>query len=64
MSWEWFSISATKPDDHECCLVAEGDRIGIAYWHENCQSFAHEDIDNYWEPTHWMPLPAPPTDAK
>jgi len=56
----WIPVSERKPEDREQCLVARGDDVGIAWWHSEPQKFIHEDIDNAWTPTHWMPLPEPP----
>ena len=57
----WVPVKARVPDeDKEQFLVASGDYIGVAWWHAEPQKFIHEDIDNAWTPTHWMPLPEPP----
>jgi hypothetical protein len=61
---EWTPVSERPPDDLEQCLVARGEDVGIAWWHSGPQKFIHEDIDNAWIPTHWMPLQAPPRDDK
>jgi hypothetical protein len=56
----WIPVSERLPEDKEQCLVARGEDVGIAWWHSRPQEFIHEDIDNAWTPTHWMPLPEPP----
>lgn len=57
----WVPVGARVPDcDKELFLVASRDSIGVAWWHSGPQRFIHEDIDNAWTPTHWMPLPEPP----
>ena len=58
----WVPVGARVPDcDKELFLVASRDSIGVAWWHGGPQEFIHEDIDNAWTPTHWMPLPEPPS---
>jgi len=57
---EWIAVSERLPEDGEQCLAARGDDVGIVWWHSEPPKFIHEDIDNAWIPTHWIPLPAPP----
>jgi hypothetical protein len=71
MSGEWIPVSERWPNDETELLVAFEDRsLGVAF-----AVFHHLDENERpkWtdgngfelkEPTHWMPLPAPPTDAK
>jgi hypothetical protein len=56
----WIPVGERLPEDKEQCLVARGEDVGIAWWHSRPQEFIHEDIDNAWTPTHWMPLSEPP----
>lgn len=57
----WIPVSERLPEDGEYCLVAIDDSLGLAWWHNDpTPKFIHEDIDNSWTPTHWMPLPEPP----
>jgi hypothetical protein len=56
----WIPVSERLPEDKEQCLVARGEDVAVAWWHSRPQEFIHEDIDNAWTPTHWMPLPEPP----
>lgn len=57
----WISVAERLPEDRDYCLVAVEDSLGLAWWHnEPTSKFIHEDIDNSWTPTHWMPLPEPP----
>jgi len=57
---EWIAVSERLPEDGEQCLAARGDDVGIVWWHSEPPKFIHEDIDNAWIPTHWIPLPEPP----
>jgi hypothetical protein len=56
----WIPVGERLPEDKEQCLVARGEDVAVAWWHSRPQEFIHEDIDNAWTPTHWMPLPEPP----
>ncbi len=56
----WIPVGERLPEDKEQCLVARGEDVAVAWWHSRPQAFIHEDIDNAWTPTHWMPLPEPP----
>ena len=67
----WIPVSERLPDDETELLVAFEDRsLGVAF-----AVFHHLDENEQpkWtdgngvelkQPTHWMPLPAPPTDAR
>lgn len=70
---EWRPIE-TAPKGETQMLVWDGEDISIAcndndgrYWTAMADGRAaredsYGDIDDIWiEPTHWMPLPAPPT---
>ena len=68
---DWIPVTQRLPDDETELLVAFEDRsLGVAF-----AVFHHIDENDgpKWtdgngnelkQPTHWMPLPAPPTDAK
>jgi hypothetical protein len=56
----WIPVGERLPGDKEQCLVARGEYVAVAWWHSRPNEFIHEDIDNAWTPTHWMPLPEPP----
>lgn len=65
-SLAWISVTERLPDQYEIVMVGWAGRrdIGKGYlhngkWHDPlvCKPDANQ-------PTHWMPLPAPPTDAK
>lgn len=61
---DWQDIS-TAPKDGTIVLVAVKDAVFDAWWNEydgwvdGCTD-RYEDLITY-EPTHWMPLPLPPT---
>jgi hypothetical protein len=71
--WErrWIPVGESLPNDESEVLVAFEDRsLGVAY-----AVFHHIDKNERpkWtdgdgvelkQPTHWMPLPSPPTDSK
>lgn len=65
-SLAWISVTERLPDQYEIVMVGWAGRkdIGKGYlhhgqWHDPlvCEPDANQ-------PTHWMPLPAPPTNAK
>ena len=67
MSGEWIPVTERLPGEdipHGFCLVTDGTHVGAGnYCHINEMWYLLEERDE-WQPTHWMPLPAPPTDAK
>ena len=54
----------TAPKDGREVLVAVGKSytggVLVAFWCEHDEAWNDWDRD-IWEPTHWMPLPGPPT---
>jgi len=71
MSGEWIPVSERWPDDESEVLVVFKNRslgVGFAVFHHLDENEQPKWTDgNGFElrqPTHWMPLPAPPTDAK
>ena len=72
MSGEWISVSERLPTEGVDVLVSspcpnsDTPNIDIASWgSEGKQGTVWREADcGRIEPTHWMPLPAPPTDAK
>ena len=71
-SLAWIPVTERLPDEGQEVLVASPcpnsatPNIDIASWSEEGQQgpvWREADCGRI-EPTHWMPLPAPPTDAK
>ena len=70
-SLAWIPVTERLPE--KGCAVL-GFRAKYTRWDDNAYGMAWREIDNEstprlrWNecgrPTHWMPLPAPPTDAK
>jgi hypothetical protein len=64
MSGEWIPVTERLPDDGVVVLAWLGKRVVFGYSREG------QWIDTLYgwvlknEPSHWMPLPAPPTDSK
>ncbi|PNG11901.1 DUF551 domain-containing protein [Stutzerimonas stutzeri] len=57
---EWISVSERLPDAHKAdylCLFEGG--------HQQVSEWLHDDVQGwvfwYGDPTHWMPLPPPPS---
>ena len=63
---DWIPVTERLPVDipHGYCLVTDGENVGTANYSTTANKFDHCIDRDYWTPTHWMPLPAPPTDAK
>jgi hypothetical protein len=65
---EWQPIETAPKIDEKQIIIYNGDAVQSGYWHEDygwvssietSSGFNYANIiDN---PTHWMPLPAPPT---
>jgi len=60
----WIQSSARMPDDGVVVMAWDGRRVGYAYcreglWIDTLYGWAIPD-----GPSHWMPLPTPPTDGK
>lgn len=57
---EWISVEERLPDERKAyylCLFEDG--------HQQVSEWLHDDIQGwvfwYGDPTHWMPLPPPPS---
>jgi len=56
---KWIKVSKEKPKHWGVYLATNGDDIQICgYWHFGWGSI---ERDAPFKPTHWMPLPTPPT---
>jgi hypothetical protein len=65
MSGEWISVSERYPEEDEDVLVFSTDGIHVASLDEDGTWYpSHGDGWDFPGVTHWMPLPAPPTDGK
>ena len=71
---KWISVEDKLPDKEGCYIVTEKNGNGkvyvtervLLYWANGpswCMSWQERDIDKI-KVTHWMPLPAPPTDKE
>ena len=60
---KWQPIETAPKDGTEFLATKKGWRYPhSAYWNESRQSFENPFCDYYMDqPSHWMPLPAPPT---
>ena len=65
---EWKPIE-TAPKDGTRILLATNDYVFEGYWHQyspHCDGWWKvsdiENLGNTIYPTHWMPLPEPPTE--
>jgi hypothetical protein len=61
---EWQDISTAPKDGTRILLFANG-RVSVGgfdpHWSGNCWVFIDPRIATGTGPTHWMPLPAPPS---
>jgi hypothetical protein len=60
MSWEWIPVTERLPEPYTVVL---GGSVVMGEWVEFLTAW-HKTHWYKSEPTHWMPLPAPPTDGK
>lgn len=63
---KWQPIE-TAPKDGEAIILTNGGAVVYGYFEEDCNKWLYHDYpDNYnlypFIPTHWMPLPEPPTE--
>jgi len=68
-SLAWTPVEERLPDDGEEVLAyADGRRCNAEFWRSEwwhaCQGFEKRGGRMLKRVSHWMPLPAPPTDAK
>lgn len=58
---DWQPISTAPKDDSRILGFNEKNRwVQITRFFEPWQSWTYHDMSE-WEPTHWMPLPQPPS---
>lgn len=56
---DWLAID-TAPKDGTHILVRAGDESRVLYWRKKAWRCPFWGPGPFKEPTHWMPLPAPP----
>lgn len=61
---EWISVSDMLPKEGESVIAAVRDRARELYWNGRQWVYPASGEREDGGVTHWMPLPAPPTDAK
>lgn len=66
---DWQDISTAPKVVWDEALVFDGYAVCLAYRHPDCSehewcrtNIGPEDEDAIINPTHWMPMPAPPTE--
>lgn len=65
MSREWIPVTERLPDEDEDVIVFTSDGIHVASIDEDGIWYpSHGDGWEFPDASHWMPLPAPPADAK
>lgn len=59
---EWQPIETAPKDASRILIYDDEFGRGIVYWHLNrkCWCSDEDSILDYWEPTHWQPLPEVP----
>ena len=61
----WISVEDCLPDDDCRVLGWDGTRVSEVHFHVRAkESDRWYSLAGHESPTHWMPLPAPPTDGK
>ena len=60
----WIPVGERPPEDAVPVLASDGKDVSVCLYGELKKRWHHVDDYFDWKPTHWMPLPAPPTDAK
>ena len=62
---EWQDIATAPKDGTRFLAYQKGEPIQECWWCEDFPEWQGWQNDNDWDsdpdPTHWMPLPAPPT---
>lgn len=66
--WDCFPVAVWMEYPSYPVMDGEGRDVWMSGWGHDASGF-HYGCEDYWlgwagdpEPTHWMPLPAPPTD--
>lgn len=58
----WQSIESAPKDGREILGINDHGNMDVINWSPGMEWFV--GMDQGFEPTHWMPLPTPPTDGK
>jgi hypothetical protein len=64
LAGRWIPVDERLPDEGGPVLASNGKDVTVCVYRESTKWWRHLDDYFSWRPTHWMPLPAPPTDAK
>lgn len=67
MSGEWISVKERLPEPYPQRIVVvlrTGKIVATHMGHDFVHGPFWSGVKNWFDVTHWMPLPAPPTDAK
>lgn len=66
--WQPMETAPSRPLDENgfgpTILVWVEDAVGIAFWDDDFGRFYIETHEHHPQPSHWMPLPAPPLSSK
>lgn len=61
---EWVSVKDSLPKESNNYIVCEkGNDTSYECWYDDNSKSWYHDRGGYQSPTHWMPLPSPPTDT-
>ena len=65
MSGEWIPVGDYLPEEYKHVIAWRPGAVSLfEAWLSASGDWLYGDCENAGRVTHWMPLPAPPTDAK